>query len=178
MGYVAHLAFHEMAYGEHEFGNLLRVELREEIGLVFDGVLGGGKERGAVYVVDSGVMAGGGTVVEMAATLFESPEFDEFVAHDVGVGGEAAAHGIDGIGYHIVPVLLVEVDLLETASIFAGDVGGDFDILLGRTVDIAFLVFHAYADIENVGRVALFLEQVYRHGAVDSSRNQCSNIHH
>ena len=50
--------------------------------------------------------------------------------------------------------------------------------LLSTAALLTLVSFHAYADIENVGRIALFLEQVYRHGAVDSSRNQCSNIHH
>ena len=42
VGYVAHLAFHHAADGEHKLADLCVGELRKEVGLVFHRVFGGG----------------------------------------------------------------------------------------------------------------------------------------
>ena len=152
---LAHLAFHQVAYGEHSFLDLRVRELCEEVGLVFDGVFGGGEEGCAAFDARCGVVSGGDAVVVVAALVVEGTELDEAVAHHVGVGGEAFAHRLDGVAHHVVPILLVQVDLFEAAAIFLGYIGCYFDVLFCRTVDEAFFVFHTDTDIEDVGRQAL-----------------------
>ena len=169
VGDVAHLALHQVPNREHQLADLFEFELGEEIGLVFYGVFGRGKEGRAVHLGDGGVVACGGMVVVFAPALLESAELDEFVAHHVGIGCETAAHGVDGVGHYIVPVFLVEVHLLETAAIFTGDVGGNLYVLLGGAVDVALLILHADTDVEYVGCDALLFEQVHHYGAVHSS---------
>ena len=162
MGYVAHLAFHHAANGEHQLGNLLAVQLRQEVGLVLDWILGRSQKGDTLQPFGGGVMSGGCPVVFMPPTLFESPELDEFVAHHVRVRGQPPSHRVNGIGHHVVPVLTVQVNLLESASITLGNELRDLDVLFGGTVNIALLVLHAYADIENIGLDALLAKQVQR----------------
>jgi hypothetical protein len=114
-------------------------------------------------------MTCGDAIEVFAPTLLEGTKLNEFVAHDVGVGSETFAHRLDGIGNHIIPVLLVKIDLFKSATILASNIGGDFNILLGRSVDIALFVFHADADIEDGGVVALLFKQVHDNGTVDAS---------
>ena len=114
-------------------------------------------------------MTRGSAVVVFTATLLESTELDELVAHHVGVGRESFANRLDGVANHVVPILLVEVHLLKTTAVFTGNESGDFDILLGGAINIALFILHADTDIENVGCNALLLEQVHHHGAIYSS---------
>ena len=57
----------------------------------------------------------------------------------------------------------MEVDFLEAAAVVAGEPLGDFDVLLGGTTDVALLVFHADADVVDVGGDALLFQQVHYH---------------
>ena len=177
VGDAPHVGLHHVADGEHQFPYLTVVELREEVGLVLHRVEGSGEEDRTADLGGTGIMARGGAVVSVATALLEGTELDEFVAHHVGVGREAATDALDGVRHHVVPVLFVEVDLLETEAVFAGYIARYLNILLGGTVDVAFLVLHADADIEKVGVVALFLEQVDHHRAVDAAGDECCDVH-
>ena len=66
-------------------------------------------------------MSCGYAVEVLAATLLEGSELDELIAHHVGVGGKAFADRLDGVADHIVPILLMEVHLLETTAVLLGN---------------------------------------------------------
>lgn len=174
---VAHLRLHQTSYREHEFRNLATVELREEIGLVFQRVFGCGEELDAVDDVGSSVVSCGDAVVRIAATLLESAELDELVAHNVRVRRKPIADGFDGVGDDAIPIFAMKVDDLETAAVLLCEPGDNLDVLLGRAVGIAVFFFLTYADVEDVGVVALLLEQVNDHGAVNSAGNKCGDLH-
>ena len=135
--------------------------MRKEVGLVLDGVLGSCQKGSAVNIFSCCVMACGDAVVAFTPLVDEGTELNHSVAHHVGVGREAFADRIDGVAHHVVPILLVQVDLLEAAAVFLGNEGRNLDILFRRAVNVALFVLHTDADIEDVGRVALLLEQMY-----------------
>ena len=124
-----------------------------------------------------GIMPCGDAVVVLATPFFEGTEFDELVAHHVGIGRQPLLHRLDSVAHHVVPVFLVQVHLLKAAAVFFGDVGSDLDVLFGRTVNVSLLILHADADIEDVGIVPLLLQKVYHDGAVHPARNKCCYIH-
>ena len=174
---VAHLRLHQPSYRKHEFRYLMVVELREEIGLVFQRVFGCGEKLDAVDDVGSGVMTCGDAVVLVAATLLESAELDELVAHNVWVGCQPFADGFDGVGDDAVPVFAKEVDDFEMAAVFLCEPGDYLNILFGWAIGVSVLFLFADADVEDIGLEALLFEQVNNHGAVNSAGNKCGDLH-
>ena len=137
-----------------------------------------GGDVGLLENARGGVMPGGDAVEILAVFFFESPELDEFVAHHVGIGREAAFYGVDGVFDHVVPVFAVQGHDFEAAAVFLGDVGGQLDILLARAVDKTVLLLHADADIENIGLIPHLLEAVNHHRRVHPSGNQSCDACH
>ena len=175
-GYLTDFFLEVVAQGKEQAGNLQVVDLGEEVGLVLDGVFGGREPGAAVDLGGRGIVAGGNLVVGVTGFFIEAAELDEFVAHHVGVGGEAAAYLIEGIADHALPVFLVEVDDLQFQSVFPGGGSGQFDVFFGGAAQSVVGV-HADADIKQIGTMALFAQQVYGYGTVHSSRYQCCYVH-
>ena len=176
-GDAAHLFLHQMADGEDGVGELLVGELCEEVGLVLDGVFGRAEPCASLLVDDGGgVVASGYLVVVVTYLLLEGSELDEAVAHDVGVGGEAALDAVDGIAHDEVPVFLLQVGDLEGETVFASRGLGEFDVFLGGAGRVFTL--HAYLDVMEVGLVSLFAQLVYDYGAVYATGNEDGNGFH
>jgi len=160
-GEVADFGFEEASDGEEEFLDLLRGDLCEEVGLVFESVFGGGEPDFAMRECGGGVMTGGYFVEVFAPSVVEAAEFDEFVAHDVGVWGEALFGGLEGVADDLLPVFVVEGDDFKAASVFFCDEGGDFDVFFGGAMGHYILVAVAVdLDIEEGGGEARFFEEV------------------
>ena len=156
VGDGAHLGLHQMSDGEHELGDLSKVDLCQEIGLILDRVESSGQIRFAIEGIRCGVMTGGNAVELIAALLLEAAKFDELIAHHIRIGRQSLAHSLHRVAYYSLPVFLVEVDDLERAAVTTGNERSQFYILLGGTVNVAVLIFHTDADIED-GRLMSFL---------------------
>ena len=112
-------------------------------------------------------MARGNVVVEMAHLLVEGTKLNQFVAHHIGIGRQAALHTVHGIGHHVVPILLLKVHNLERQAIFARRGLRELNVLFGRARKA--LALHAYANVEQVGAQTLLAKQVGHHAAVYSA---------
>ncbi len=164
----ADFALHHMADGEHQFLDLEASDLGKEVGLIFDGVFGRGEPDPAVDLGGGGIVAGGDLVEVVAPTVFKTTELDELVAHHVGIGGEAALDGVDGVADDFVPVFFVQGDNFHATAVAAGNVSSNLDIFFGGTVDVAVFVFHADADVEDGGVVTGLFKLVDDYGAVNA----------
>lgn len=167
----ADFALLEVADGEEEAGDLEVIDLGEEVGLVFDVVGGGGEPSFAVGGGGGGVVAGGDAVEMAAPFFFEDAEFDELVAHHVGIGGEATAHSVNGIADDFFPIFFLKGDDFHRAAVFFGDERGDFDVFFGGAIDVAAGVFHADFDVKDGGVVPRLFQLVDNDGAVHASGN-------
>ena len=168
--YLAYLCFGQVADGEGEVAQLVVGDLCQEVGLVLDGVDGGGKPFRAIGVGDGGgVVAGGGEVELVAPALLEEAELDDFVAHHIRVGRQAAADGAQGVLHDVLPVLVVQRHHVEGQPVAARYQAADVDVLFGRAVVRAVVDVHGDADVEQVHVVALLDEAMYGHGAVHAS---------
>ena len=156
-----------VADGEDEVLELVVGDARQEVGLVLDGVDGGAQPLEAVTLDGGGIVAGGGEVELVAPALLEESELDHAVAHDVGVGGEALSHGLEGILHHVVPIFLVERDHLEGEAVAGGDALAHLDVFLGGAAALVVVAADAY--VEQMQVMALLHESVHGHGAVDAA---------
>ena len=167
LGDAAHLLLGHVAYGEHDMAQLLVGDLCQEIGLVLDGIDCRGQVFHAVDDTGCGIMARRRHVKVFAPTLLKEAELDHAVAHHVGVGREAGLDGAQGILHHVIPVLLVQRHHLERQAVAVSDEGAHLDVLLGAA--IALVIVHADAYVEQVQFLALLLELVNHHGAVNAT---------
>ena len=103
-------------------------------------------------------MTGSDLVKVFAPLLLEATKLDELVAHHIRIGGQSPFHRINRVANHPIPILLMQRDDLKPTTIFTGDVRGNLNILLRRTVDIPILILHSDADIED-GRIITGLFQ-------------------
>ena len=170
-GNAAHFVLHQVADGEEEFADLAVVDLAEEVGLVFYGVGGGGEPGLSADLVGGGVVSGGDAVEVVPHGPLESAEFDELVAHDVGVGRKAAPDFVDGVGHDVVPIFPVEVYDVERAAVLACHGRGHLDVFLRRAVERRVVVLADF-DVEAVRSEAFFLQQMHDYRAVYSAGKQ------
>ena len=147
----------------------MAVELREKVGLIFDRIFCRGEETDAVKEFFLGVMASSYAVVVLTPSVFKGTELDEFVAHNVGMWCEASLDCFDCVGDNTFPIFFVEVDDLHATAVFLSEPSNYLNIFLGGAIDVAIFLFFAYADIVDVGVVALLLEEMNDHRAVDST---------
>ena len=159
-----------MPDGEHQFLDLKASDLPQEIGLILHRVLGGREPHLAVDLGSRGVVASRYLVEVLAPLILEATELDVLVAHHVGVRRQAPLHRVDGIAHHLVPILVVQRDLLEATAILLGDIRSNLDIFFRRAVDIPVLVFHPDADVEDRRVIARLLQQVDNDRAIHPSR--------
>ena len=148
-------------------------DLCQEVGLVLDGIHRRGEVFHAVNDIGGRIMPRSSQVKILAPPLLKEAELDHPVAHHVGVGRQAGTHGAQGIFHHVVPVFLMQRHHLERQAVAMRDEGTHLDVLLGTAV--ALVIVHADADVEQVQVLALLLEPVDHHGAVNASRYQYSN---
>ena len=165
---AAHLLLGQVADGEDDVLELVIGNLGEEIGLILDGIHCCRQVFHAVDDFGRGVMACGGLVKVLAPALLEKAELDHAVAHHVGIGGEPRLDGAQRIFHDVVPVLLMKRHHVKGQAVAVRDEGTHLDVLLGAAIALA--VIHADADIEQVEVLALLLEPVNHHGAIDASR--------
>ena len=156
---------------EHQLLDLQASDLPQEIGLVLYRVLGSREPYLTVDLGSRSVMARRDLIEILAPFILEAAKLDILIAHHVGVGCQSAFDRIDRVAYHSVPILIVQGDNLHPATIFAGNIGRDLNILLGRTIDVAILIFHAYTDIENRRVITRLLQLMNHDGAVDPAGN-------
>ena len=163
------LVFDVMTDGKDGFTQLPVVDLREEVGLIFDGVRTGDEPFPASLIeLCLGIVASGNEVVVMTFFFMEGAEFDQSVAHDIGIGGEACAYLFHRVAGDLVPVFTMTVDDFEVTAIFMGDCGGHFEVFFRGAVPF-FVVFRANFDVEAVGVEAEFVELVHDDAAVNAA---------
>ena len=173
LGDAAHLLLGQIANGEDDMLQLVVGDLCQEVGLVLDGIHRRGEVFHAVNDIGGRIMPRSSQVKILAPPLLKEAELDHPVAHHVGVGRQAGTHGAQGIFHHVVPVFLMQRHHLERQAVAMRDEGTHLDVLLGTAV--ALVIVHADADVEQVQVLALLLEPVDHHGAVNASRYQYSN---
>ena len=161
--------FHQVADREHQLLDLQARDLSQEIGLVLHRVFGGGEPYFSVYLGRCGIMAGGDFIEVFPPFLFEAAELDEFVAHHVRVGGEAALHRVDRVADHLVPVFVMQGYHFHATTVFACYVRCNFYILFGGAVDISVFIFHTDTDIEDGRIISRLLQLMDNYGAVHTS---------
>ncbi len=113
---------------------LVVADTRKEVGLVFYGVDRCCKIDFTVNRAGGGIVSGGSLVKFMAPALFKVSELDHLVAHQVGVGGESAPYGTEGVFHHVVPVFLVKRHHVKRQAIFFGNEPAHLYVLFRRTV--------------------------------------------
>ena len=114
-------------------------------------------------------MTCGDAVELIPCLLLKSTEFDEAVAHHVGVGCKAFAHRLHGVASHAVVIFFLKVDDVEFAAVFLGDKGRYLDVLFGRAVHEVLFAFQPYFYVENMRLDALLLEERHYHRAIDAA---------
>ena len=183
-GDAAHLVFLQVAEGKHDFLDLARFELCQEVGLILhrigrsaqpcvvSGEIGrfarAGIAEHLVVANGSRVVAGANAVIGVADALFERTELDEAIAHHVRIGRKAAAYVIHGVTYHPVPVLFLQIDDLKRQTIAACHGLAELNILFGCASEFVVPV-HSYFNIEKIGTQATFHQQMCGNGAVDAA---------
>ena len=75
----------------------------------------------------------------------------------------------------MIPIFLVQRYHLEGQAVTPRDEGTHLDVLLGTAITL--VIVHADADVEQVQVLALLLEPVNHHGAINASRNQYCCTH-
>ena len=108
-----------------------------------------------------------------AHLLLEGTELDEAVAHDVGIGGQAAPDAVDDVAHHAVPVRLLQVGHLQAEAILASRCLAELDVLLGRARRV--LPVHTYLNIVEVGLQSCLAQLVDDERAIHSTRNEYGN---
>ena len=172
-GEFAHAALGELADREHEVAQLVVGDAGEEVGLILYRIYGRAEPHLAVALHRGGVMPRGRAVERVAPALLEVTELDDAVAHDVGVGRESAAHSVERILHHVLPVFVVKAYYIERQTVASRYEAAHLYVLLGRAV----AVFTVDADVEQMQRVALFQQTVYGDSTVDAPRYEYRYIH-
>lgn len=168
---AAEFGFGQVPDGETGVAELLLVEQREEVGLVFvfvgafeENAFAGGSDR-AARVVSGG--DGGEAVI--ARPRAEHAELDLAVAHHVGIRREAAGVAVEEVVDDFCAIIAHQIYDVKLEADLLGDSARIDDVLLPRAVaDDVFLVdpvLHVSAD----DVVALLLEQQGGDGAVDAT---------
>ena len=133
-GQFTYPAFWQIADGKHEVAQLAIGDTCQKVGLVFYGIDGGAEPHFSVVFHGGGVMAGGSAVEFVSPPLFEIAEFDDAVAHYVGVGRETSAHGIERVLHHVVPVFVVQGYDVERERVFTRYEAAHLDVFFGCAV--------------------------------------------
>ena len=166
---LTNLVFDVMTDGEDGFTQLPVVDLREEIGLIFDRVRTGDEPFPASLIeLCLGIVACGNEVVVMTSFFMEGTKLDQPVAHDIRIGGEACAYLFHRVAGDLIPVFTMTVDDFEVTAIFMGDCCGHLEVFFGGAVPF-FVVFRADFDVEAVGVEAEFVELVHDDAAVNAA---------
>ena len=157
--------FFQVANREEGAGGGGETHTIEEVGLVFVGV-GGEAEVGAV---GAGVMTGGDVIgASGEGALIEELELDFLVAHNVGIGGAAAAELIQHIIHDFLLVGLFKIPHLKVQIKLDGDTLGVGEIFGPGTMhpgEIFGPVFH----INTGDVVALVAEQEGGDGGINAA---------
>ena len=163
------LVFNVMTDGEDGLTQLPVVDLREEVGLIFDRVRTGDEPFPASLIeLSLSIVARGNEVVVMTFFFMEGTKLDQTVAHDIRIGGEACAYLFHRVAGDLIPVFTMTVDDFEVTAIFMGDCCGHFEVFFRGAVPF-FVVFRADFDVEAVGVEAEFVELVHDDAAVNAS---------
>ena len=166
-----HLLLHVVANGEERLAQLPVVDLREEVGLVLNGVRAGYEPFVSVGNLGLGIMARGYEVIVVPHLGVESTKLYQTVTHHVGVGGEAGAHLVHGVTRHLVPIFLMAVDNLKVATIASCHGCCHLKVFLrGAVPFLLFLWPDLY--VEAVGMQSLTCHLVNHHRTVDAAREQ------
>jgi len=107
-------------------------------------------------------------VVGVAHALLETAKLDEPVAHHVGVRRQPALQAIHNVAHHLVPILLLQVEHLNFAAIFARHGRRHLPIFLGRAAPFVFVARTNFY-VEQIGRNASLAQQSHGHCAVDTT---------
>ena len=108
-GDATYIGFRNVAEGEGEVCQLFAGYACEEVGLIFYGVDCRGEPFKAIVVdICRCIVPCGGLGELMSPTVFEISEFNDGVAHYVGIGSEAGADGAQCILHDVIPVFLME----------------------------------------------------------------------
>ena len=111
-----------MADRKNRLAQLPVVNLREEVGLVLHGVRTGDEPLPTCLInLRLGIMARGNEVVVMPSFLIEGPEFNETVAHHIGIGRKTSPYLLHRVTGDLIPVFAMTVDDFEVATIFMCD---------------------------------------------------------
>ena len=173
----AHLGLGQMADGEARLLQLPRLQLCQEICLVFHGVGAGTQPCAAVGIlIGLGVVPRGNHVIILSHSLVEDAELDEAIAHHVGVGCESLPHLADGVVNHFVPVIFVQVNHLQRQPVFGGHGTRHLQILLDGAGEVCLVAVGADLDIPQVWAHALLHQQCHGHGTIYAARQQCCHL--
>lgn len=163
------LVFDVMTDGEDGLTQLPVVDLREEVGLIFDRVRTGDEPFPASLIeLCLSIVARGNEVVVMTFFFMKGTEFDQSVAHDIRIGGETCAYLFHRVAGDLIPVFTMTVDDFEVTAIFMGDCCGHLEVFFRGAVPF-FVVFRADFDVEAVGVEAEFGKLVHDDAAVNAS---------
>ena len=172
LSHLTHLILHIMANREEGLTQLPVVDLSQEICLVLHRVRTRTEPLPSLCIhLSLGIMASGNQIIVMPTFLVESPELDESVAHHIWVRGITSPHLLHGIGRHLIPILLMTVDHLKSATILMSHSRRHLEILLRRTVPLLFLL-RTNLDIKTIRMQSQSCKLVDHHTTVDSSREE------
>ena len=122
LGYLPHLILDIMTNREDRLPQLPVVDLREKVGLVLHGIRTGDEPLPTCLInLRLGIMARGNEVVVMPSFFIEGPEFNETVAHHIGIWGKTRPYLLHRITGDLIPVFAMTVDDFEVATIFMCD---------------------------------------------------------
>lgn len=119
---LTYFILHIMTNRKNRLAQLPVVNLREEVGLILHGIRTGDQPFPASLInLRLGIMARGNEVVVVAAFLIEGPEFNETVAHHIGIWGKTRPYLLHRVTGDLIPVFAMTVDDFEVATIFMCD---------------------------------------------------------
>ncbi len=125
----SYFAFQHIADGKHQLFDLKIIYLTEEVRLVFHMVLSRRKINFSVHICRRAVVSRCNLIEAMTPFLLETAELYQLIAHHIRIGRKSPADSLYRIADHILPILLLQGNNLETTTILLGNVSRNLYIL-------------------------------------------------
>ena len=105
--YLPNLTLEQMPRGEEELPHLSKINLRQEVCLVFYRIWCGREEKMIPHKRCRGIVPRGNKIKVLPPLLFEAAELDELIAHHIWVGGQPCSNRIDRVLHDTRPILIM-----------------------------------------------------------------------